>query len=238
MKLLQKFYNKSSKILKLLLLLLLLVAGGLFLTSSFFNIKSFDCKTQYGPCLDEDLKAYEPFLGKNLFLVKTKEVENASLQNLMNRKASVQRVFPNSLAIILDKRKPLVSLKALNSESLILVDKEGVVLEFVESSSLPTIVVQQQVTGLSVGQKLDQRLITAIQGFYMTYKSQGIQAATLSDKTLRFELPDGITVFYGLDRDPEVSVGALQLILSRSRIDGKLPKIIDLQYTKPVVRYS
>lgn len=233
----QKLNKKFSKVFKILLVLKLIGLGVLALTSNVFSINNFDCKTQYGPCLENDNKAYQAFLGKNLFLVNTKEVQNLGLQNFMNRKVSVQRVFPNTLAIVLDKRKPLVALKAINSNLLLLADREGVILEFVENSSLPTVVIQQQITGLSVGQKLDERLITAIQGFYMTYKAQGVQGAVLSDKTLRFELSDGIIVFYSLDRDPEVSVGALQLILSRSRIEGKLPKIIDLQYSKPVVRY-
>ena len=156
----------------------------------------------------------------------------------MNRKVVVQRVFPETLVLILDKRKSMVALKVLNSESLLLLDKDGVVLEFVENSSLPTITVQEQILGLSIGQKLENKFTNAAMVFYLTYKTQGIKGSVLAQKTLRFELSDGPVVLYSLDKDPQTSVGALQLILSRSRIEGKLPKIIDLQYSKPVVRYN
>lgn len=47
----------------------------------------------------------------------------------------------------------------------------------------------------------------------------------------------GIPVYFGLKEDLEVQVVSLQFILRRAKIEGKLPKVVDLRFEKPVVSY-
>ena len=235
---LQKKIKRLSIIFKILLSLGILVGSFFILRSDLFSIKNFDCKTQYGPCLEEDTEPLKVFLGENLFSVSVQEVEETSMQNFMNRKSTVQRVFPNTLAIVLDKRKPLVALKPQNIDSQILVDREGVIVEFTQNSPLPIIIVERVLKDLVVGKKLDDEIVVAIQSFYFTYKTNNVMQGNITQDSLVFTLDNLINVNYSLKQDPKVSVGALQLIMSRSRIDGKLPKIIDLRYSKPVIRYE
>lgn len=47
----------------------------------------------------------------------------------------------------------------------------------------------------------------------------------------------GIPVFLTLDKDLNSKVASLQLILSRAKIEGRLPRAIDLRFSKPVLSY-
>lgn len=47
----------------------------------------------------------------------------------------------------------------------------------------------------------------------------------------------GITVLFNFREDLTAQVVSLQLILSRAKIEGRLPRSIDLRFSKPVVSY-
>lgn len=47
----------------------------------------------------------------------------------------------------------------------------------------------------------------------------------------------GILVFFNLKEDLTTQVVSLQLILSRAKIEGRAPRLIDLRFSKPVVSY-
>ncbi|MDP3954862.1 MAG: hypothetical protein Q8Q15_00675 [bacterium] len=47
----------------------------------------------------------------------------------------------------------------------------------------------------------------------------------------------GVKVLFNLEGDVQEQVVSLQFILSRAKMDGKLPKVIDLRFAKPVVSY-
>lgn len=55
--------------------------------------------------------------------------------------------------------------------------------------------------------------------------------------TITLTLPGPITVWLAASSDLKYSVASLQFIISRSKIEGKVPKSIDLRYNKPVVVY-
>ena len=46
-----------------------------------------------------------------------------------------------------------------------------------------------------------------------------------------------LTVFFSLDKDLFSQVISLQFILSRSKIEGRLPRLVDLRFNKPVISY-
>lgn len=47
----------------------------------------------------------------------------------------------------------------------------------------------------------------------------------------------GAEVFFSLTKEIKDQVVSLQLILTRAKIEGRLPKRVDLRFTKPVVSY-
>lgn len=58
---------------------------------------------------------------------------------------------------------------------------------------------------------------------------QGVLTATLSS---------GLTIVLNIENLPSNWDTTLQFILNRSKISGKLPKIIDLRFKSPVVTYG
>lgn len=46
-----------------------------------------------------------------------------------------------------------------------------------------------------------------------------------------------VQVFFNLEKEIESQVLSLQFILSRAKIEGRLPKVVDLRFDKPVVSY-
>lgn len=217
-------------------LFLLFAAGALVYRGQLFSFQAFSCKSQFGPCSAQEEERIKNFLGRSLFFLDTGEVEEVLSNDFSVKGVYIQKVIPNKLNVFLEKRKPVVAVSVLGfEEGVFLFDRDGVVLGFVESSALPLLKVGKD-EHLVVGQKVSEKLSTASKILYLTYKLE-------ADKPVKGELQDGrllvetqsVDVYYPLDKDPRVLVGALQLILVRSRIDGKLPKSIDLQYSNPVL---
>lgn len=218
-------------------ILLGIILVAFFLQSSLFSITNIDCKTQYSSCTEEEVNQFQPFLNQNLFFISEDKIKDSVGQNISSRNITIHKIFPNTLGIFIEKRKPLVAIIPENLEKgYFLADWEGYIIEFAEQSMLPKISVSSG-EGIIVGQKLDDKLSSAVKIMHLSYKSQQISSGKVSEGSLIANLEDNTEVVFSLERDPKVIVGALQLIRARSRIDGKLPKRIDLRYINPVLRY-
>jgi hypothetical protein len=66
----------------------------------------------------------------------------------------------------------------------------------------------------------------------------GLMAQNIEYKdTITVIFPDHLMVLFSSKSDLKYSVASLQFIISRSKIEGKIPKSIDLRFDKPVVVY-
>lgn len=224
----------------LFLIIFLLGGAAALLRSDFLRIKTIVCKTQYGPCAGEEEERLESLEGESVVFLDSSRVKDIFVEDFKIREVYVQRVFPNKLVVFLERRKPLVAIKlrGVNEEGVFLVSKDGTVLEFTKNSSLPRLELEDN-SRVVVGQKVDEEVVSALHLVYLTYKlnatPRNVEGA-LEKRGLVVDLGE-TTVYFARDKDPQVLVGALQLILSRSRIDGKLPKVIDLRYSNPVLEY-
>ncbi len=230
----QKLYSASWKFVAAIIFL---VAVLVFLKSPLFAVNTINCKTQYSLCSDTDQKLLDSFKGQNLIFLKTHDVEAKITQSFANRKIVVQKSFPGTLSVFLERRKPYVAIRVADSpDGVFLVDNEGVIVEYSKTSSLPAIITSEK-SPLVVGESVDSNTLQAIKIMQLVYKSQKATEGLLHDAQLDIKLSDGALAIFPLDRDPQVSVGALQLITARIRIDGKVPKSIDLRYSNPVLSY-
>lgn len=233
--------RKNIIILFLRFLMVFLFAVILFflVRRDFLKIKEVVCKNQYGPCEEKDNVAASVFKGANFFLLSESKVRQTLLQNFSNREVVVQRIFPNRLEIVVEARKPLVAIaeESLAARGSFLVDQDGVVVEFIKDNTLPLLVIKNSGVELAVGTVVGDDLTRASEVLYLLYRAQGAKKAVLQDNFLQVYLPEEIEVYFPIDKDPKTLVGALQLILARSRIGGELPKSIDLRYSNPVLKY-
>ena len=213
----------------------------ILLKSSISTIESIRCKTQYGPCDETDEGKLKEFYGQNLFLLGSRRIESRMKEDFQNRSVSVQKVFPKELVVILDKRKPIVALKKESLEDgVFLLDRDRVVISFTVKSSLPTLILWKD-ANLVVGEMVEEKIGQAAELLFITSRTQQGNVGEYKNQKDDFFtvlLPNNVKVYYPLERDTEVLIGALQLILTRSRIDGKMPTLIDLQYSNPVLRYE
>lgn len=223
------------------LIVLLVVALLIFLArSEHILVKGYSCKTQYGPTCDKkDTDILQRFVGTNFFTLDLKTVEGDLKTNFVNEQIAVQRVLPGKINAFIVKRKPIIGAKMLDRETpgYFLVDKEGVVVSFVPETALGILYYKQAEHNLVVGTSTDEKFKKAAEILYQNLRSFGAKQAELQGNLLKITLPEEIVVSYPLDRDTLELSGALQLILTRSRIDGKLPRAVDLRFKNPVLTY-
>lgn len=212
-----------------------------FARSEQVLIKHYSCKTQYGRTCDEkDQELLKKYVGSNFFTTNPSAIENDLDTNFINERVSVQKVIPARINAFIIKRKPIVAAKVVGKESSLgyfSIDKEGHVLSFVSDSSLGILKFKQEEHKLVVGSKTNDKFKQAAGILYQNLRTFGAKSALVEGNNLKVELPENIIVNYSLDKDPSLLGASLQLILIRSRIDGKLPKTIDLRYKNPILTY-
>lgn len=226
------------RILKFLLILPLIALPFFLLKSQLFSIDKVVCKTQYGPCGKEDEERASLARGENLFLTSPEKIKNSLKNNFSNKEISIQKIFPRTIEIIIEKRKAILGVtpKNLLDRGIFLLDKDGVVLELVRETPLPIIILDQD-SDLIVGEQVGKDVKKAAAIMTLVYTAEKANRAELGNDSLILFLQDERNVYFPLDKDPDILVGALQLIIARSKIEGRLPKSIDLRYSNPVLRY-
>ncbi len=231
---------KPKTLLLLLLVLLILLSTlslktGVFRFPTLLTVQAVDCKTQYGLCTVEEERQVSNLIGEDFFaldnnLFGTKLIES----DFRIRRVLIEKIFPNRLTVILEKRKAVLGL--MNETGVFLVDQEGVIVSFAKTSSLPMLQIGNS-ANFVVGEHVSKEIMPALKIIYLVNKLQGVNTAYFENGEVRIQLPDEITAYFSSEGDIEARVGALQLILTRRKIDGKSPKTIDLRYSKPVLRY-
>lgn len=63
------------------------------------------------------------------------------------------------------------------------------------------------------------------------------QTLIFSEKTIEATFPGELQVLFSKEKDLKTQVASLQYILLRAKIEGRLPKKIDLRFDKTVVSY-
>lgn len=208
--------------------------------AQFLAIRAVRCKTQYGPCEEQDVALASRFVGENVFLVSHSDIEETVSQNFKNRKVFVHTFFPYTLSLVIEKRKASVAIGKENIPSgVFLISNDGMTLAFEPDSALPQVIVSEDVPTPVVGQAVSGELIEAGNILALLSKVQRIVKTTFRNGTLTAEIISGqtITVLFPLDRDAQVIVGALQLILEQAKMKNKIPRVIDLRYKNPVLIY-
>lgn len=221
---------------KLLLLLpiLILILFFLMLNYRILKINKINCLNQYGECdeiLISNLKSSE---GKSFHDAK-RQVENTLNSENLIEGYSIQYSFPDKLDINVIIKKPKFAIKSLNSEQFALVDKNGQAVGIVQSSNLPTLLIEGSVP--NVGEKVSQEVLFSLNILYDLFYLYQIRFATLSAEGLTVEMPDGILVLFPRQGDRQVLIGAMNLILARIDQEDKF-KIVDLRFKDPILRQT
>jgi len=200
--------------------------------------------------------------GKSIFFLNQKALKEKILKEFLSiSDISFEKDFPNKLYVETFPREPVAALKFVKEASLsgrvasdsariatssafdqqfFLVDKEGLVFVKVSTfSGLPLFYLfDEKFPGLgeNIGQK---RIQTALEVAQLLKEARiEIKEVFLTSfGTIEMSLKEGPRVLFSSQKSPVAQVTSLQLILSSSRMEGEIPKTIDLRFERPVVRY-
>lgn len=206
------------------------------LIPSFLTVRVTTCKTQFGQCAEEDTFPIKKYEGKSLFFLNRRALNQELEKNFKNEYAYNHLYFPNTLDVYIKKRKAVVGITKTATQKIYLVSKEGVVLEEVESTALPLLILGEEFEIPPIGNIVKDKEIVGIEILNYVYKIWSQPHAKIESNKFLVKINETLVTF-PLDREPSIVIGALQLILTRSKIDSKLVKTIDLRYKKPILTY-
>ncbi len=257
---LKKLQMNWKSWLKLVAFLILTCSIFYFLKSSFWSVKKVECFLDGQPCPEEIFNQLNILsLGKNLiFFPKQNAILSIKQSNSHISIIEIKKRIPNRLLFNLQVRKAVVAVgikltladqatasASLEDESIslsgdfYLIDNQGVVLDkTTDSQDLPLIILGSD-PFLVKGDVFDDSVRKTVELFsglrLRLLETLLIEISSLREAKIR--LKDSVLVLFNLTKEIENQLDSLQLILSRSKIEGKQIKKIDLRFDKPVIGY-
>jgi hypothetical protein len=147
----------------------------------------------------------------------------------------IEKKFPSTLVLHILRRIPVAGIEV--NGRLFLLDIDGVVVDQVSNTlEYPRIVMP--IDTIQIGMKFDApRIIQSVK--FIEYTKDILQIKNITEvegSSLKIKT-DTTDIFITQNGDIQSIVTTLQTLLSGFRIKGTLPAIIDLRYTKPIIKY-
>lgn len=225
------------------ILLLFLIFAILFLTlgasvkHGYFNARQIQCFTQFGRCPDyysDNVSflykhpLYKPFPRVQLYEKFSSYPEIRSI--------NFYRRLPSTIIVSIELRQPIGTITSSVLGAQAIVDDQGVVFNQTNHSLLPSLILSQ--SEINIGSKVDSRQLTAIKHLnYMSSLLGSKITGVLEGVYLTISLPPNTTIIIDINQQSSAWAAPLQSIFGRSKIDGKIPRKIDLRFSSPIVTY-
>jgi hypothetical protein len=246
-------WKKWFKLLSFFLLVALVFFG---LRSDFWAVEKISCRLDDQDCpADLWRKTTELSLGKNLIFFSQKSFE----KNIQNNfpgigQIKIKKGIFKDLSFSFSSQKAVAALAIelpLNKEAtpsgqqefllsgnFYWLGQDGTVLEKTDKADgLPLILIEKD-PNLNVGQSFEQQGSAVMIPLLMGLKLHVIDFKVIrivSSREIEVWLQGQTLVLFNGEKDLENQLDSLQLILSRSKIEGKSIKKIDLRFDKPVI---
>jgi len=214
----------------ILLFLLIVKVGG-----KIFVVEKIDCRTQYADCWPELEESLHKFLGKNIIFLSDSQLRKAAMSFPRSRQVFIRKLLPSTLVILIDERKPVVSISLSSSPDFFLVDWEGIVLQTARYSNLP--VLRYGNRQVVVGENIDEQGKKAIILLAYLAKDGNKAEGRIESDMLIVDLKE-FQAIMPLDGDPQILTASLHLILKRATIEGRKIKSVDLRFKNPVIKWD
>lgn len=256
----RRFKKRNSfwEILLLIFVVIICIIIYLLLRSNLFTIQAAQVKSEKIDCTDENnLKEKSEVLGKNIFLLDEKNIEENIKKNFICIKSvNFSKVFPNRIKINVAGRNPVaqlisvknfeVSVSALientatpssnQKEDTYLSDNEGVVFSKADDLDIPKIYIFGH--DLSLGNKLPDDYLQKSLNILNDLKNLGIDNKQTNIFNNLFITTSVPKIIFRLDQDIRLQIASLQLILKIAKIDKVDLEFIDLRFDKPIVKFA
>lgn len=238
-----KYWTISNQNLKtwlsVFLIIGLFIGFFLFIRSSFFAIKKVNCLEYNFVCEQTKQAVVNTAKGENLFFVNTNDLSRQIKKTFPQiKEVKWVKKLPSTLEAHLQLRQPGF-LATNDQENWYLADESGLVLgRAQELVGLPKIIFSDYYN-LEAGVSLDSSfsknallLAKTLRLFFVDFDQIKVNYPEFYQVKLKKN-----EAIFSPDKPIKPQVASLQLILSRSRIEGKIPKKIDLRFEKPVVTF-
>lgn len=185
------------------------------------KIEKIDCQINKTPCGEELEKEFEEFLGQNFFLSHSK------VSHPHWEKIKIRKIPFNKILVEITTRQPVACLLVENKA--LLLDQEAVVVKEIDiNPGLPEIETEK-FNQEEVKKALE--VIVLARQYSLTFERIKIE----NQRGLVLLLSE-TEVFLPTEELPS-KIASLQMIISRAKIEGKMPIKIDLRFKKPVITF-
>ncbi len=245
----RKYLSLFLKVIVVVAVFGLLVTSSFFiLKGDFFKIKKVNCLIGEAACPGEIwTKLLSLSIGQNILFFHQRPLgEEIRVSFPQIGEVAVAKILPETLAFSLKLRKASVAFtqkiessteSAMPAADFFIADEEGMVFQKTTSSlDLPRILLTN-LEGISVGQQITSKELTQTLSLIVLLLKLDLKPETIevSEKGILVRLKDELEVFFSFQKEATAQVGSLQLILSRTKIEGKRLKRVDLRFDKPVI---
>lgn len=172
---------------------------------------------------------------KNLLFFPSDQIREALLsENPLLGEVIIKKKFPHTLVIMVYGRIPIARLQ-IQGRSVDL-DSEGVVLgESVPGINLPILFFD---ASPRIGEVIrDPQVLTSISIVTACKKITAIDSITALDGLSLWVKSGTLSIYIAQQSDINAKAATLQVLLTGFRIKGRLPTLIDLRFSKPVVTF-
>jgi len=224
-----------------LLLILLVASFCVFGIPRIITIKKIECNTQYGSCQEELKTIYSDLLGRKYYDVKKGLRERLSQDGLVSDFSYIYKPL-NTMSLYLMIKKPNYALGNIEIGKTYLIDSEGVVVEQVERTALPTLNTKKYT--FEIGQKVTSEVVLALKTYTLLSSVYKIERSELTEAMFEVKILNGPLFLFPLEGDSAELVGASRLIieqLNSGEQNLKIEKdvvdvVVDLRFKNPVLR--
>jgi cell division septal protein FtsQ len=228
----KRVYRKRWRI----FLPLLLVTFIIYKSDSLILTKKVECYTQFGTCPENIVSSLQWLLNYPLLRPLPTSRVRQQLQSFKEIKSvSLYRRLPRTLVLSIDLRKPIGTIGSQVLGMHAVADEEGVIIGQSDRQSLPLLLDDNATLP---DQKLPAEKLQALKILnQLAAYTGGSVVGRINGPRLTVYLPPDTSVILDLAHPAPDWYATLQVILERSKILNKLPKVIDLRFRSPTITF-
>jgi hypothetical protein len=212
--------------------------------SSIFQVNQVICLYDYKPCENENLLVEADRLkGTNIFWFQPEEFEQLVLQgDYLVREVNVTKELPQTLTISLFSVYPTVALQLDRVEDKwVVFDHTLRVIKIVEQEPNVPLVIVKSLDPVHLGQKLTITSYNLALAFVQELSRSSLGLTTLylvDENTFAVYLEGGAQALLTPERESSTQIYTLQAILQDDTIKKDSRTILDLRFSKPIIRQN
>ena len=226
---------------KFLLLLILFLAVGFVLSlPRIIKIREVVCLSQYGECSEIIQKELSKEKGKSYYASK-RNIKAHLESHVLVKEYTISFKLPPRIEVKLLLQKPKFAIVKKDDKLISLVWEEGEILEIVQISSLPRLVIEE--TPPDIGKKVSPKILFSLNIVLELTNDIKLTSSFMEGEKLVIEVDGGPTVIFPVEGDRDLLLGSFVLItneLKKSGSETSFPdvskKVVDLRFKNPVIK--